>query len=174
MLYPRNSYNFFLMLPIMFFLPHTIWRGGGKTVADVECHLCGGKIITLNHLLNLCPTALHQGRFTWRYDNIFRCMAKYVNLLLKVVNAGKIQNLTIKDKFINFVKEGGKSKGWAPRPAAGVLHSANDWELKYDDALELLMLPIHIAQTSLRPDMVLFSNLTKQVILLGTYSSYGR
>ena len=47
-----------------------------------------------------------------------------------------------------------------------LLHLANDWELKYDDALEPLMFPIHIAQTSLRPDMVLFSNLTKQVILL--------
>ena len=82
------------------------------------------------------------------------------------MNAGKIHNLTIKDKFINFVKEGGKSRRGAPKLAAGVLHSANDWELKYDDTLEPLMFPIHIAQTSLRPDMVLFSNLTKQLILL--------
>ena len=138
----------------------------GKTVTEIECSLCGGKNITLKHILNSCPTALHQGRFTWRHDNILNCMAKYISSMLKLFNAKKPQNLTVEDKFINFIKEGGKKKKSKTKPAVGLLCTANDWEFCYDCTNEPLIFPIHIAQTSLRPDMVIYSNLTRQVILI--------
>lgn len=57
-----------------------------------------------------------------------------------------------------------------PRPAAktpaGILATARDWQLLVDLEKQLKF-PNHIVTTTLRPDIVLLSESTKQVVLLG-------
>ena len=48
----------------------------GKRSTDL-CKLCGGKE-TLQHVLNSCPKALEQGRFTWRHNCILNEIIKLI------------------------------------------------------------------------------------------------
>ena len=54
----------------------------------------------------------------------------------------------------------------APRKGfLGVLHSASDWNLKFDlDGM--LVVPVFLAVSTLRPDLLLFSRSTKKVIII--------
>ena len=49
---------------------------------------------------------------------------------------------------------------------SGLLYTANDWVLAYDNANNPLVISHHIVQTSLRPDIILYSSTTKQSIIL--------
>ena len=37
---------------------------------DSKCHLCGSSTPTVFHILNGCPVALDQARYTWRHDSV--------------------------------------------------------------------------------------------------------
>jgi hypothetical protein len=65
---------------------------------------------------------------------------------------------------IAFIRAGEKPKP-KPRGAAGLLGTAPDWQMKADLGKQLRF-PEHIVETTLRPDIVLFSDSTKQVVLL--------
>ena len=69
------------------------------------------------------------------------------------------------DKSISFVKEGevGKKKNSGLQP--GLLDSATDWEMLVDKGKQLVF-PNHIVVTKLRPDIVVFSNKSRAVILI--------
>ena len=41
-----------------------------SSAVDPSCPLCSSKTPTINHILNFCPTALNQGRLTWRHDSV--------------------------------------------------------------------------------------------------------
>ena len=43
---------------------------------------------------------------------------------------------------------------------------ANDWVLAYDDPHNPLVIPHHIVQNSLCPDIIIYSNATKQFLIL--------
>ena len=66
---------------------------------------------------------------------------------------------------INFIKAGGSVRS-APskKKKTSLLRTAPDWEL-FVDLDELLKFPDHIVRAQLRPDMILVSNTTKQVIM---------
>ena len=68
--------------------------------------------------------------------------------------------------FIHFVKEGKKPIKRKTSHNSGLLFTANDWVLVYDCPDNPLVIPHHIVQTSLRPDIIIYSNTTKQVIIL--------
>ena len=38
--------------------------------SDPSCPLCCSRPCTVNHILNCCPTALTQDRYTWRHDSV--------------------------------------------------------------------------------------------------------
>ncbi|KAI8489350.1 hypothetical protein Bbelb_327930 [Branchiostoma belcheri] len=67
-------------------------------------------------------------------------------------------------KSITFVRAGESAKR-KPTSAGGLLATARDWQLKVDLDKQLKF-PDHIVATSLRPDVVLWSDSTKQVIML--------
>ena len=48
----------------------------GKTFLN-KCHLCKNRDST-THCLNGCRVALHQGRFTWRHNNIINYIVQYI------------------------------------------------------------------------------------------------
>ena len=66
--------------------------------------------------------------------------------------------------FVDFVKEGGKSS--RTTSTNGVLSTANDWNL-IADVHQRSKSPQDITSTALRPDTVLYSKATKQVIMVG-------
>ena len=51
----------------------------GKKLSD-KCRLCGGRG-SLLHILNMCPVALEQGRFTYRRN----CVLAYLVRTLKTL-----------------------------------------------------------------------------------------
>ena len=163
--YPQELFKFLInstynVLPT----PDNLKRWG-KTVVDIKCSLCGSANATLKHILNGCPMALNQGRFTWRHDNILQCLAKELLAKIEEINSSNTPSKDIRDSFIRFVKERKTAKiksSYKP----GLLYTANDWSMSFDESHDPLIFPPHIAQTSLRPDLVIHSNATRQVILI--------
>ena len=138
----------------------------GKTVVDIKCNLCGSAGATLKHILNGCPVALNQGRFTWRHDNILQCLVKELQPKIDKINSSDKPNKSIKDSFIKFVKEGRITTKERSSYKPGLLYTANDWIITYDQTHHPLIFPPHIVQTSLRPHLIIHSNTTRQVILI--------
>ena len=66
-------------------------------------------------------------------------------------------------KQVNFVKAGEKIQR-KRREKTNLLSSADDWQLTVDLETQLKF-PRHIAVTSLRPDLILHSDNTKQCII---------
>ena len=141
-------------------------RRWGKTNVDLKCCLCGYSKPTLKHVLNGCPMALKQGRYTWRHDSILLRLVEELQSCLGHANSCAINNIKIEDTFIKFVREGKQpSKSKLPF-RKGLLFKANDWVLAYDSPQLPLVFPHHIVQTSLRPDIIIFSDTTRQVFIL--------
>ena len=124
-----------------------------------ECKLCGQKC-TVNHVLSGCRLgALVQGRYRYRHDCVLRVIGHHIALLIKGVKGTS-------GEWVHFVVEGASdgTRGRARR-SAGVLRSADDWVLLLDLGKQLRF-PEHIAQTSLRPDVVLYSAFSKTVVMV--------
>ena len=133
---------------------------------DLKCCLCGFSNPTLKHILNVCTMALKQGRYTWRHDSILQRLVEDLKSFVGCANSGTVANISIENTFIKFVREGKQpSKRRVPHKS-GLLFTANDWVLAYDNPHNPLVIPHHIVQTSLRPDIIIYSNATKQVFIL--------
>ena len=138
----------------------------GKTVVDMKCVLCGFSNPNLKHILNGSSMSLKQGRYTWRHDNILACMVQELQSFLKCIASISAPAINIKSNFIKFVKEGKRPGSGKVTRRSGLLFSANDWVLAYDSPHNPLVIPFHIVQTSLRPDIIIYSNATKQIFIL--------
>ncbi|KAL5016444.1 hypothetical protein ScPMuIL_006033, partial [Solemya velum] len=68
-------------------------------------------------------------------------------------------------KFINFIKGGRKTSRNANSKASGILATANDWEMQADVGGKTTF-PGEVITTTLRPDIVLWSRTSRQVILV--------
>ena len=115
------------------------------------------RVGSLKHLLSSCQTALTDGRYKWRHDQILKEIVEVVNTAIRTNTPNYQKNL------IKFVRAGVKAK-----PKEGntqnTLSLATDWELRAD--LETrLKFPNHTAQTSLRPDILIFSNKIKKILI---------
>ncbi|KAL0172855.1 hypothetical protein M9458_033166, partial [Cirrhinus mrigala] len=147
----------FLMCSVYNVLPTPsnlhIWR-----MADIpSCTLCG-KQANLEHILSACQPSLADGKFRWCHDKILAQLADGVEQARK-----KIIQLSNGHHFIQFVRTGESTA--AGRRSRGVLATANDWEMRVD-LKKRLKFPEEIAHTSLRPDIVLWSRGTNQVVLI--------
>ena len=133
---------------------------------DLKCCLCGFSNPTLKHILNGCSVALKQGRYTWRHDSILQHLVEDLKSFVGCANSVTVANISIENTFIKFVREGKQpSKRRVPHKS-GLLFTAKDWVLAYDDPHNPLVIPPHIVQTSLRPDIIICSNATRQVFIL--------
>ncbi|XP_062916611.1 uncharacterized protein LOC134352920 [Mobula hypostoma] len=119
------------------------------------CPLCS-KRGTLEHILSSCARALGEGRYRWRHDQVLKTIAEAVSAGVEWAKRSRPSKQTIA-----FVRAGEQPTP-AKRTSAGILTSARAWQLLVD--LEgQLKFPNHIAATTLRPDIVLVSESTKQV-----------
>ncbi|XP_053332775.1 uncharacterized protein LOC128506382 [Clarias gariepinus] len=122
------------------------------------CPLCS-KRGTLEHILSCCSTALGEGRYRWRHDQVLKTIAE-------VISTGLVwaKQFRPSKKTIAFVRAGEQVTS-VKRTPVGILTSARDWQLLVDLERQLKF-PSHIAVTTLRPDIVLVSEATKQAVLL--------
>ena len=122
------------------------------------CPLCS-KRGTLEHVLSCCTRALGDGRYRWRHDQVLKTIAE-------AISAGMVWAKQVRPskRTIAFVKAGEQATP-ARRTSAGILTTARDWQLLVDLERQLKF-PSHIAVTTLRPDIVIVSESTKQAVLL--------
>lgn len=121
------------------------------------CLLCN-KRGSHKHILSSCPVALGEGHYRWRHDQVLKIVAEAV---AKAVNNNK---QTSSQKNILFVNAGEQLK-LQPKPASELLSSESDWDPGVDLGRQLKF-PYYIMSTLLRPDMVLWLSLSKQVLLI--------
>lgn len=132
---------------------------------DAVCSLCGTTNTTLLHILNGCPTSLHQGRYTWRHDNIVCYISKFLESTMN--NYHTVPTDCKEKPGISFVREGEilKSKNKSQLKAS-ILQNTHDWQILYDYDGSSYVFPPHIATTALRPDIVIYSDSIKTVVVL--------
>ncbi|XP_019639908.1 PREDICTED: uncharacterized protein LOC109481752 [Branchiostoma belcheri] len=129
---------------------------------EEKCQLCERRG-TLSHVLSSCPIALGQGRYRWRHDQVLRVLA----CTLEEERTKKRGKNRKGPKFIGFVREGEgeKRKTGTKDRERGILPTASDWNLRVDLDRRLVF-PEEISSTNLKPDVVLWSTQTKQIVLV--------
>ena len=137
----------------------------GKNVSG-KCELCNSIKCTLQHILTGCKKALQEGRYTWRHDSILTEIGSTIKEEIKGFNERPEKDLLSDDNRldIRFVKA--KEKIRIKKKDLGILHKANDWIIHVDLEESKLIFPVHVWETSLRPDAVMISNSKKIVIML--------
>ena len=78
-----NYLLFCVLLPIHCQPPLNLLRW--KIQCGAKCHLCGNTRPTTAHILNGCPIALEQGRYTWRHDCILSTLSSTIKDLIPEV-----------------------------------------------------------------------------------------
>ena len=132
-----------------------------RITTETMCTLCSKDVCTTAHILGACKISLQQEIYTFRHNTVLR----------EVIEVLKTFILNIKDTVpispnssIKFVRKGTK----VPRkstPPVGILHHASDWIL-LANLNKTYCFPVHIAFTQLRPDITIFSNSLRKVILI--------
>ncbi|XP_035683116.1 uncharacterized protein LOC118420431 [Branchiostoma floridae] len=152
----------FLLKSVYDLLPTAVnLKRWGKRDED-RCVLCGKKG-NLSHILSSCQVALSRGRYTWRHNQVLKVI---VNALeeVRAENKGRPGK---RIQPISFVKEGEKVKNIEKRhrDQPGIMTTANDWVIQADIGKQL-ELPKDIITTNLRPDIIMYSRRTKQLVLI--------
>ena len=132
-----------------------MWYG-----TEESCHLCGG-VGTVNHILSGCPTALAQGRYKWRHDEVLRELAQTVEERRRDHNKDEKRV----GAEIVFVKAGEKKKKAVKSVPRSYMEGARDWRLQVDLDRKLKV-PHNIVETELRPDMLLISETSRRMGLI--------
>jgi len=140
-------------------------------VSSSTCVLCNGNNCTLHHLLVNCKFALDQGRYTWRHDSVLLDIEQALLKLIRNFNSKKpacFADVARKEYQMSFVKAGEQKRKPSHRakPKHALLEYANDWKMQVDFKDRKLVFPPVICSTELRPDGVIWSVLTRTVILL--------
>ena len=113
----------------------------------------------MNHILSGCPTALAQGRFMWRHDEVLRELAQTVEEKRRDHNKSERRA----GAEIAFVKAGEKKKKISAKSEPRTyMEGAKDWRLRVD-LDKKLKVPQNIVETELRPDMLLISDTAKRM-----------
>ena len=126
---------------------------------DPNCKLCGQRG-TLAHILTGCKTSLSQGRYTWRHDKVLLALAH----MIEQVRTKNTQARGNPGRWIEFVPQGSKPASAKARSKPHLLQKAQDWELRVDVG-KRLKFP-DIVTSTLRPDIVLWSEKGKKIIMI--------
>ena len=128
---------------------------------DDKCTWCHERG-TAEHILNGCSVPLAGGMYKWRHDQVLLEIGSGVEHAVKQAN--KVLTSSSAMKFIPFVPEGGDVYTSTAKSLQGVLSTTDDWVLHLDLDNQLLF-PQEIAQTDLRPDLVIWSKHENTVII---------
>ncbi len=90
----------------------------------------------------------------------FKSIAEAINKGIK-----DSRHTQAKAKAIHFIREGQKPEKASKNCSVGLLSTARDWGMTVDLERQL-KIPTHITQSKLRPDIILVSKATQQLILM--------
>jgi hypothetical protein len=130
------------------------------------CALCNHSQCTLHHIISDCPTALNQGRYTWRHDSILEYLAQVVQEIVDKANTREPEETTVSHIDKNFVRAGAKPpvKRHKNNGSRGtLLREATDWKALVDLDNKMVY-PPEIFGTPQRPDIVIWSPARKRVL----------
>ncbi|GFN87640.1 polyprotein [Plakobranchus ocellatus] len=137
---------------------------------DSTCLLCQSRQTT-EHVLSSCKVALSQGRYTWRYDTVLQELASVISTA-----KGKIHTSSTSSTV--FTTESGVKKCNGGSIIINIyrknLFDGCDHWVVSADLSEWERHPDVIRKTALRPDMVIHSASTQQIIMVeltGPYES---
>ena len=135
------------------------------------CKLCDAKQCSLHHVLVGCKLSLNQGRYQWRHDSVLSHIEQALEELLSLFNDREpIDGAALARVSYDacFVRKGEKKKGGSvsKQTLYSKLSSANDWQMLVDYEDRLMVFPPFILSTTLRPDIVMWSKRTSQVVLM--------
>jgi hypothetical protein len=133
--------------------------------AHAYCKLCGHKLASLIHIISACSVALTQGRFTWRHDSVLNTILQPLSDHIQLMNtiAPKPESAS-KIVFVSARSKGDKQPKKQPYDRVHLLSCASDWKILIDLPLTPLIFPPIICPTRQRPDIVIYSTITKTVI----------
>ena len=121
-----------------------------------DCQLCGARD-TMAHILSGCKLALQQGRYRWRHDQVLRSLAD----ILERERKKSKPTITDRPTGIRFVRVGETARTSSER--SSVL-DGSVWRMKVD-LIRKLVFP-DVIQSTLRPDIVLWSTEDKTIIII--------
>ena len=133
-----------------------------SAATDPKCALCGWKNVGHVHILCGCTKALDQGRVSFRHDSVLKVIKDWIESKCKEVKKAVPAKDVTK---IGFVKKGAAGKR-KKEDKCGILDSATDWVVQMDTRAVQVPFPPHILVTKHRPDIVVSSESTKQVLML--------
>ena len=129
---------------------------------DDSCPLCLKPKCTLQHVLSGCKTALADGRYRFRHDSILKTIAHFVQQHIDLQKRESSQAVPpMQDKNPHTASNLDKLHASLSK----LLSKASDWVLLVDVKKQLVF-PPHILSTKLRPDMVLYSQSTRRLIII--------
>lgn len=150
---------------------HSEWAGvpqtyaaGDSTLPPTTVHFAGRWAQPPSTLSN-CVVALKGGRYKWKHDNVLRVIYPDLVGLIKAANRStpKTRSSICRQAFVRAGSKPPRQK--APQPTTSLLDLANDWILLVDDIPHRTVFPLCTGvSTSERPDIIIYSKLTKTVI----------
>ena len=123
--------------------------------------LCSKDVCITAHILGACKVALQQGKYTFRHDAILNQVIEALQTFIS--NIKEAVPISAKSSIM-FMKKGANVPG-KRTPPVGILHHASDWVL-LADLNSNYCFPVHIAFSQLKPDITIFSNSLRKVILI--------
>ncbi len=123
---------------------------------DPSCPLCSTPA-TPRHILTGCKVSLSQEWYTWRHNQVLKCLATALESKGTSINAlpPRTNNPVMSVVFVREREQG--QQGTLSRPRFGQLKAARNWQM-IADMDQRLVVPPEIATTNLRPDLILWSN----------------
>lgn len=134
-----------------------LWFG-----AEESCPLCNTINASLQHILSGCKTALSQGRYRWRHDLVLKKLAEVAEACRQQANnkpPGPAR------PPIPFARAGENPKPTHQRATPRLLSPGGEWTMRVDLGRQL-QFPREIVETSLRPDLILWSVPHKTILLV--------
>ena len=127
---------------------------------DDKCTICETERGTLRHVLSACKQSLRM--YTWRHNRVLAILYELTAAQCREANACCTKST---DQHVHFLKEGEPPRFASSRPPRNFLHGATDWKVAAD-LKEANPLPHHIVRSQQRPDIVLWAESLKRIILV--------
>ena len=132
-----------------------------------HCPLCGWKHCNIKHILAVCNFSLNNKRFNWRHDNVLRVIAKALLDQIEKFNNKDAESASEKQKWTVFRS----STSTYRKPDLQIRRDSpfakvGDWKIVWDEDDLPTQFPQHIYCTAERPDIVVWSDEGKEVILV--------
>ena len=130
------------------------------------CKLCSHPKCSLFHILCNCPFSLYKKRYEWRHDSVLRTISFAVLSRIKDQNSRQPQQSN-SVQSIQFIPEGSNPPTTRRiHVCSGLISRANDWQCLVDYSAHPIIFPPSITATEQRPDIVIWSEMTKVVFFI--------